>query len=91
MARMAHTRGVRFCAHNWQGGLVTIANAHLFGEADAEPVVVEPQEDHENLAETRLNLSLKGTIAALKQLRRREDIYKNRGIPVASNETQAVA
>ena len=29
MARMAHTRGVRFCAHNWQGGLVTIANAHL--------------------------------------------------------------
>ena len=42
----------------------TIANAHLFGEADAEPVVVEPQEDHENLAETRLNLSLKGTIAA---------------------------
>lgn len=29
MARMAHTRGKRFCPHNWQGGLVTIANAHL--------------------------------------------------------------
>ena len=29
MARMAHTRGKLFCAHNWQGGLVTIANAHL--------------------------------------------------------------
>ena len=29
MARMAHTRGVRFCAHNWQGGMVTVANAHL--------------------------------------------------------------
>jgi L-alanine-DL-glutamate epimerase-like enolase superfamily enzyme len=29
MARMAHTRGKQFCAHNWQGGLVTIANAHL--------------------------------------------------------------
>ena len=29
MARMAHTRGVHFCAHNWQGGMVTIANAHL--------------------------------------------------------------
>lgn len=43
-----------------------VANAHLFGEAsaDAAPVVVAPQEDHENLAETRLNLSLKGTIAS---------------------------
>jgi general secretion pathway protein C len=42
----------------------SIANSHLFGEADAEPVVLEPQESHENLAETRLNLSLKGTIAS---------------------------
>ena len=43
-----------------------IASAHLFGEAsaDSEPVAVVPQEDHENLAETRLNLSLKGTIAS---------------------------
>jgi len=41
-----------------------IADAHLFGQANAEPVIVEPKEDYENLADTRLNLSLKGTIAA---------------------------
>ena len=29
MARMAHSRGKICCPHNWQGGLVTIANAHL--------------------------------------------------------------
>jgi L-alanine-DL-glutamate epimerase-like enolase superfamily enzyme len=29
MARSAHTRGKRFCPHNWQDGLITIANAHL--------------------------------------------------------------
>jgi L-alanine-DL-glutamate epimerase-like enolase superfamily enzyme len=29
MARMAHLRGIYCCPHNWQGGLVTIANAHL--------------------------------------------------------------
>lgn len=42
-----------------------IANTHLFGEADAEQVIVAPQESHENLAETRLNLALKGTIASV--------------------------
>jgi general secretion pathway protein C len=43
-----------------------IADAHLFGEADADSVIITaPQvEDHENLAETRLNLSLRGTIAS---------------------------
>jgi len=41
-----------------------IANTHLFGEADPEEVVVAPQENIENLAETRLSLSLKGTIAS---------------------------
>ena len=41
-----------------------IADTHLFGEADREEIIVAPQEDHENLAETRLNLSLKGTIAS---------------------------
>lgn len=41
-----------------------IANTHLFGEADPEEVVVAPQENVENLAETRLSLSLKGTIAS---------------------------
>jgi len=29
MARMAHERGILCCPHNWQGGLVTVANAHL--------------------------------------------------------------
>jgi len=42
-----------------------IASAHLFGEADAAPVeTAPPPADYENLAETRLNLSLKGTIAS---------------------------
>jgi general secretion pathway protein C len=41
-----------------------IANAHIFGEASAEAVVVVPQESHENLAETRLSLELKGTMAS---------------------------
>ncbi|MGI9204379.1 MAG: type II secretion system protein GspC [Woeseiaceae bacterium] len=41
-----------------------IANTHLFGEADPEEVIVAPQENVENLAETRLSLSLKGTIAS---------------------------
>ena len=40
-----------------------IANSHIFGEADKVEVVVAPQEDYENLAETRLSLTLKGTIA----------------------------
>lgn len=43
----------------------SIANAHIFGEASAEAVLVEvPQESHENLAETRLSLELKGTLAS---------------------------
>jgi L-alanine-DL-glutamate epimerase-like enolase superfamily enzyme len=29
IARMAHTRGRLFTGHNWQDGLVTVANAHL--------------------------------------------------------------
>jgi L-alanine-DL-glutamate epimerase-like enolase superfamily enzyme len=29
MARMGHTRGKPICPHNWQDGLVNIANAHL--------------------------------------------------------------
>ena len=62
----------------------SIANAHIFGEADAAPVEVVPQESHENLAETRLNLSLKGTIASpdaessiaiIADARNEEDVY----------------
>ena len=45
-----------------------IAAAHIFGEANAEDEPPPPQiENHENLAETRLSLSLKGTIAAADQ------------------------
>lgn len=42
-----------------------IADAHMFGEASAvDEVVAPPPEDHENLAETRLSLTLKGTLAS---------------------------
>jgi len=44
-----------------------IANAHIFGEADPDEVAAAaPVEIADDLAETRQNLSLKGTIAALK-------------------------
>jgi general secretion pathway protein C len=43
----------------------SIATAHIFGEANAEFVVeTPPQQTYEDLAETRLSLSLKGTIAS---------------------------
>ena len=45
----------------------SIAAAHLFGRADpaaAAAAPPPPREMHEDLAETRLNLSLRGTIAA---------------------------
>jgi general secretion pathway protein C len=41
-----------------------IARAHLFGEADPEAAVTVARESYEDLAETRLSLSLKGTIAS---------------------------
>ena len=41
----------------------SIANAHIFGQANAGPVAETPQQSHENLSETRLSLSLKGTMA----------------------------
>lgn len=47
-----------------QPDVQTIAAAHLFGEANAVAVPPPRQEVHDDLAETRLNLSLKGTIAA---------------------------
>ena len=43
-----------------------IANAHLFGEASKDTAAPPPAET-ENLAETRLSLSLKGTVAATDQ------------------------
>ncbi len=49
-----------------QTDVQAIANAHLFGIADAEPVATaRPRAADENLADTRLtNLSLKGTVAS---------------------------
>jgi general secretion pathway protein C len=41
-----------------------IANAHLFGEATADATPPPAAADHDDVAETRLNLSLKGTITA---------------------------
>jgi len=46
-----------------QADVQAIANAHIFGEATAETAPPPPAE-HDDLAETRLNLSLKGTITA---------------------------
>jgi general secretion pathway protein C len=43
--------------------VLSIANAHLFGEASTESVEVVPQGPLEDLAETRLALTLKGIIA----------------------------
>ncbi len=54
-----------------------IASAHLFGEANAAEAPPPPEQPHENLAETQLNLSLKGTIAA-------NDPAKARAIIVAA-------
>ncbi|MGH8194731.1 MAG: type II secretion system protein GspC [Woeseiaceae bacterium] len=41
-----------------------IASTHIFGEARAAAAAPPPQEVHDDLAETRLNLLLKGTVAA---------------------------
>jgi general secretion pathway protein C len=41
-----------------------IASTHIFGEARTEAAAPLPADNHDDLAETRLNLSLKGTITA---------------------------
>ncbi|MEX2125519.1 MAG: type II secretion system protein GspC [Woeseia sp.] len=46
-----------------QPDVQAIARAHVFGEASAE-AAPPPVAEHDDLAETRLNLSLKGTITA---------------------------
>ena len=33
ITRMAHQRGIKFCPHNWHGGLTTMANAHVAAAA----------------------------------------------------------
>src|SRR5690606_4380404 len=47
-----------------QADVQTIASAHIFGEARAIEEAPPPAANHDDLAETRLNLSLKGTITA---------------------------
>jgi general secretion pathway protein C len=46
-----------------QADVQAIANGHIFGQATAE-AAPPPVADHDDVAETRLNLSLKGTITA---------------------------
>ncbi|MEQ9563641.1 MAG: type II secretion system protein N, partial [Woeseiaceae bacterium] len=51
-----------------QANAQAIAEAHLFGEADRDDAAAAPLPvEAEDLAETRLNLSLKGTVAANDQ------------------------
>jgi general secretion pathway protein C len=50
-----------------QANAQAIADAHLFGESDKDDVPAPLPVEAENLAETRLNLSLKGTVAANDQ------------------------
>ena len=45
----------------------SIAGAHIFGQPSGEPVVQALPESYEGLAETRLSLVLKGTMAATDQ------------------------
>ena len=82
-----------------QVNVQTIANAHIFGEASAEPLAPPPEQSHENLAETRLSLSLKGTIAAtdpqysiaiIADNRNEEKIYSIRDTVTAGTTLHAV-
>lgn len=78
----------------------TIANAHIFGEADPDEAVVEtPVVIDEDLAETRQNLSLKGTIAAeqateglaiIADSRNEEKVYAIRDTVVPGTTLHAV-
>ena len=45
----------------------SIATAHIFGQANSEPVIETPRESYEDLAETRLSMTLKGTMANTDQ------------------------
>jgi general secretion pathway protein C len=54
-------------ASGQQANAQAIADAHLFGEADRDDAPAPLPVEAENLAETRLNLSLKGTVAANDQ------------------------
>ncbi len=77
----------------------SITTAHIFGQANAVPVVETPRQSHENLAETRLSLSLKGTmpstdqassIAIIADNRNEEKIYFIRDTVTAGATLHAV-
>jgi general secretion pathway protein C len=77
----------------------SIATAHIFGQASSEAVFETPQETYEDLAETRLSLSLKGTmpntnqessIAIIADNREEEKIYFIRDTVTAGTTLHAV-
>ena len=77
----------------------SIATAHIFGQASGEPAVEAPRESYEDLAETRLSLSLKGTmpntnqessIAIIADNREEEKIYFIRDTVTAGTTLHAV-
>jgi len=55
--------GIPAALASGQVDVQSIATAHIFGHASAGPVIEAPRQSHENLSETRLSLSLKGTMA----------------------------
>jgi general secretion pathway protein C len=77
----------------------SIATAHIFGQASSDSVIETPQETYEDLAETRLSLSLKGTmpntnqessIAIIADNREEEKIYFIRDTVSAGTTLHAV-
>jgi len=77
----------------------SIATAHIFGQSSTEPVIETPRETYEDLAETRLSLSLKGTmpntnqessIAIIADNREEEKIYFIRDTVTAGTTLHAV-
>ncbi len=77
----------------------SIATGHIFGQADSEPVIETPRESYEDLAETRLSLTLKGTmdntdqessIAIIADNRNDENVYFIRDTVAAGVTLHAV-
>ena len=79
-----------------------IVNAHLFGVAEeisANTIIAIPEENYSNLAETRLNLTLKGTIASpvpensvaiISHSRNEEKIYLIRDLVTQGTTVHAI-
>ncbi|MBJ88473.1 MAG: type II secretion system protein GspC [Woeseia sp.] len=79
-----------------------IVNAHLFGVAEeisANTIIAIPEENYSNLAETRLNLMLKGTIASpvpensvaiISHSRNEEKIYLIRDLVTQGTTVHAI-